>query len=173
MTHISSEIRLNAPKEKVWAIWADLGGIQNFHPGVKKSYYTSEKKEGVGASRVCEFIPMGKVEESVTEWREGEEMTLAVFPKEKAPPFKTAHGRFALKPDGQGTVVTFAFDYALKFGPLGRLLDALMVRPQLRKAVPEILLGLKHHVETGEPVDPAVIKRLKGAAVGDALLSTT
>ena len=99
MTHLSSEIRIKAPKEKVWAILADLGGIQNFHPGVKKSYYTSETKEGLGASRVCELIPMGKIEESVTEWREGEEMTLAIFPKEKAPLFQTAHSRLALKRD--------------------------------------------------------------------------
>ncbi len=37
MTKISSEIRIDAAKEKVWDIIADLGGVQNFHPGVKKS----------------------------------------------------------------------------------------------------------------------------------------
>ncbi|MCH8269280.1 MAG: SRPBCC family protein [Acidobacteria bacterium] len=165
MTHLSSEIRIKAPKEKVWAILADLGGIQNFHPGVKKSYYTSETKEGLGASRVCELIPMGKIEESVTEWREGEEITLAIFPKEKAPPFQTAHGRVALRQDGQGTIVTLTVDYALKFGPLGSLMDVLMVRPQFRKAVPGVLAGLKHYAETGELVDRQVFKRIQHVAV--------
>lgn len=47
MTHVSSEIRINAPKEKVWPIIADLGAIQNFNPAVNKSYYTSEVKEGL------------------------------------------------------------------------------------------------------------------------------
>ncbi len=61
MTRISREIRIHAPKEKVWAAIADLGAIQDFHPGVKKSYYTSEQREGVGASRHCDLKPFGFV----------------------------------------------------------------------------------------------------------------
>ncbi len=58
MTQISSEIRINAPKQKVWAIIADLGAVQNFHPDVQKSYYSSENQKGLGTSRVCE-LPNG------------------------------------------------------------------------------------------------------------------
>ena len=50
MTHISSEIRINASKQQVWNILADLGAIVNFHPFILKSYYTSEQKEGVEAA---------------------------------------------------------------------------------------------------------------------------
>ncbi len=69
MTKSSSEIRIDAPKEKVWEIIADLGGVRNFHPGVKKSYYTSDNSKGLRASRICEFLPGGSVEESATEWQ--------------------------------------------------------------------------------------------------------
>ena len=58
MTTITQEIRINAPKDRVWAILADLGAVQRFHPGVKKSYYSTTQKEGVGASRVCELLPL-------------------------------------------------------------------------------------------------------------------
>ena len=44
MTQIREEIRILAPKEKVWAILADLGDIHNFDADVRKSYYTSEAK---------------------------------------------------------------------------------------------------------------------------------
>ena len=57
--------------------------------------------------------------------------------------------------------MTITFDYAMKFGPIGALMDAVMVRPQFRKALPDALLGLKHYAETGEKVDEKVIKRVK------------
>jgi carbon monoxide dehydrogenase subunit G len=165
MSRINSEIEINAPREKVWAVLADLGAIQNFNPGVKKSYYTSEAREGVGAGRVCELRPLGAIEENVSDWQEGKSFTLNVRPLKKAPPFKKATARFQLDSVGQKTRVAVDINYTLRFGPLGRLLDALMVRPQFSKAAPEILLGLKHYVETGEKVDPAVVKKLKAAGV--------
>lgn len=58
------------------------------------------------------------------------------------------------------TIVTFKFDYQLKYGPIGKLMDKLMFGPQLSKGLPRILTGLKHFVETGEEVDQEVSKRL-------------
>ena len=153
------------PWEKVWTILADLGAIQNFNPVVKKSYYTSETREGVGASRVCEFRPLGAIEESALDWQEGRSFTLDIRPLKKAPPFRKATARCQLNSVGQRTRVAVDIEYTLRFGLLGRLLDALMFRPQFGKAVPEILLGLKHYIETGETVNPAVVKRLKAAGV--------
>lgn len=69
MTRFSDEIRIDAPMETVWAKIADLGAIKDYHPGVSKSYYTSERREGVGASRHCDLLPFGEVEERVIEWR--------------------------------------------------------------------------------------------------------
>ncbi len=40
-----------------------------------------------------------------------------------------------------------ALDYELKFGPLGRMMDRLLVRRQFKKVVPAILVGLKRYVE--------------------------
>ena len=50
MPEFSSTIHIDAPRSHVWETIADLGGIQTFHPGVTRSYYTSEQTEGVGAS---------------------------------------------------------------------------------------------------------------------------
>ncbi len=108
-------------------------------------------------------IGFGAIEESALDWQEGKSFTLDIRPLKKAPPFRNATGHFQLDSVGQKTRVALDINYTLRFGLLGRLLDALMVRPQFRKAVPELLLGLKHYVETGETVDPAVIKRLHDA----------
>lgn len=159
-TSVKSEIKIDAPKEKVWSIISDLGGVQNFHPGVKKSYYTSEHKEGLNASRVCELIPMGRVEESATEWQDGESFVLKVIPLEKAPPFAEAFGRMSVRHNGTGTIASLEVEYSLKYGLIGRLMDSLMIKKQFNKVVPAVLDGLKHYTETGEEVTMKTLKKV-------------
>ena len=97
MTILKSQIRINAPKEQVWAELANLGDIQNYHPGVKISHYTSETKKGIGASRHCDFGANRTIEESAIDWKEGEEYTLKLHSGKKMPPFKSAFGRQTVK----------------------------------------------------------------------------
>ena len=159
MTSISQEIRIDAPREKVWNILADLGGIQRFHPAVSKSYYTTEQKEGVGAGRVCELLPMGEVVEQASVWQEHEYMKIDIIEGKKTPPFRTAHGSFRLREENGQTVVKLTLSYGLKYGPIGRLMDVMMVRSQFENIVPRMLAGLKHYTETGEEVTAEVLKR--------------
>ena len=150
MTTFKDTIIIDAPKERVWATIADLGGIQQFHPGVSRSYYLSDQREGVGASRRCELLPMGTVDEKAVDWQPGREFTLEIVPGPKAPPFKEAHGRMWVEEDEAGTLVGLQIDYQLKFGPLGRVMDRFLVQPQFRKVVPRILRGLKRYQEDGD-----------------------
>ena len=151
MTKLSSEIRIKAPVGQVWAALADLERVQQFSPGVAKAYYTTDSKEGVGAGRHCDLQgPSGWVEERITEWNEEESLTIEIF--DSNAPIKSAFGRFDLTPAGEETVVSFSFDYKMKFGPIGALLNVLIVRRLFEKANKTILAGLKSHVETGEVV---------------------
>ncbi len=164
MTRITSQIRINAPKEKVWDIVADLGAIENFHPGVKESYYTSKVRKGVGASRICELLPAGSIEEIATEWEEGQGYVLEVLGGEKLPPFKRASFRFALEEDGPETLATVSLEYTLKFGLIGKLMDAWKVRPLFRKVVPRVIAGLKKYSESTETIAKAGLEPSKTAA---------
>jgi hypothetical protein len=58
--------------------------------------------------------------------------------------------RYTLTPDSGGTIVNQRMEYELKFGPLRRLLDAMMVRKKWDIGIKGLFAGLKHHVETGE-----------------------
>ncbi len=97
---------------------------------------------------------MGSIEESATEWEEGEGYVLEVLSGEKLPPFKRAYIRISLKEEGQETLATISFDYTLKFGPIGRLLDTWKVRPMFRKVIPRVLDGLKQNSENGGRMAP-------------------
>ena len=51
MPRFSTQIRIDAPKEKVWEVLADLGGIYKWNPGVVHSHSTSDSTGGEGAMR--------------------------------------------------------------------------------------------------------------------------
>lgn len=155
MTTIIRETRINAPKAKVWAALADFGAIHRFNPTVPKSYTTNGQNSGVGAQRHCDLAMAGaSIEERVVEWVEGERMKIEIYEGKNAPPFKQAFASIAVRDAGANTtIVRGAFEYSMKFGPLGLLMDLLMVKPQFGKAWGGVFAGLKHYVETGEQVD--------------------
>ncbi len=43
-------------------------------------------------------------------------------------------------------------DYDPKFGPVGWLMDAVMMRPMMAGMFDQVLAGLEHHLRTGEIV---------------------
>lgn len=154
MTRLTREVRINAPKEKVWEILADFGGVYKFNPNVPTSYCTSEANGGVGATRHCDLTFQGaSIEERIVEWHEGHSYTIEIYAGKNTPPFKTAIASISVKKEGNGSIVTGTFDYNLKYGPLGTLMDKLMVRSQFSRAWSRLFAGLKHYAETGEPME--------------------
>ena len=157
MTKLSSEIRINAPKERVWDIIADLTTVQYYDPGVISTRYTSEAREGVGASRHCDLPDEGYVEERVTNWKPGESYTINIYEgSEIVAPFATQDARFTLIEDGQETTARMEIEYELK--PGAPVEPRELERQWGEEMIPTLLAGLKHYVETGETVlvpDPA------------------
>ena len=147
MTKVTSEIRVDAPRQRVWDILADLGTVSVWNPGVINSFYTSEAKEGVGASRRCDFPDGGHVIERATAWKSGESYTLNI---EGADGLGSAHASFTLKDDGQGTAVTFNLEYELE--PDMPVDAQETMRNNLEELIPAVGAALKYYTETGEPL---------------------
>ncbi|MEM7281177.1 MAG: SRPBCC family protein [Pseudomonadota bacterium] len=161
MTTITREVRINAPKEKVWDILADFGNIYLFNPNVPTSYLTSDQKRGVGTTRHCDVagpFDGASIEERIISWNEGESMEIEIYEGKKSPPFKKAIASLRVSEDRGETVVTGTLAYTLKMGPLGYMMDKFMVASQFNKAWTGVLAGLKHYAETGQPIeDPKVV----------------
>ena len=51
MTRVTNEIRIDAPREKVWNVIAELGSVSVWNPFLADSRYTSEAKEGLEAAQ--------------------------------------------------------------------------------------------------------------------------
>ncbi len=149
MTQIKSEIKINAPKEEVWEVLGDFGGVSKWAPTVAKSFSTTTATEGVGCERKCEIPGFGNVSERITEWDEGTRIKYAV---EGVGPMKSMTSGFSLRREGKETLASMTVNFQMKFGIIGALMDRLMVRRKISKQVQITLAGLKHHVETGELV---------------------
>ena len=153
MGRFTSEINIDAPKEKVWEVLADLGNIYRWNPGVIHSYSTSEEASGEGASRHCDVQSgpiKGYLEERAFDWQEGEGFKIEIY--DSSLPVKRVIVQFAVQARGEGTVVEVTPEFQLKFGLVGVVLERLMFGPQFRKGMAGLLAGLKYHVETGEEV---------------------
>lgn len=162
MTRVTSEIRIDASREKVWDVLSDLGSVSVWNPVLSNSYYTSEAKEGLEAARHCDFPDGGYVKESVLEWNDGESFTLDIY--EGTVPFESATGSASIVDDGDGTVVTYGIEYDLK---ADFLRDPQEIERQNREELlPLVLASLKHYVETGDPMP------MPGAAEADTYLKS-
>lgn len=163
MTIIERSLAIKASQEQVWNKLADLGGIQEYNPGVKKSYCNTELTQGSGSGRICEFHGVGIVSEVATEWRAGEGYTLKIVPIEKIPFFKEGHARFTLEQKGGVTHVHLHFEYSVKGAFIGNLMNKFAIKSQFEKGFDGLLKGLKRHIEEGKHIES--FKDLKGYEV--------
>ena len=144
---------IKAPQSSVWATLADIGTIAEWNPGVVISRVTSDQAGGKGATRYCQMPGNAFVEERVVEWDPNSRITFRIIDSNL--PFKTADIRFMLEPRGSSTLVTVSPEYMLQWGPLGWVMDFLMVRRRYRKGMLGLLAGLKLKVESGKRVGGA------------------
>jgi uncharacterized protein YndB with AHSA1/START domain len=138
------------PVERVWEVLSDFGGVHRYHPGVETSPITDgTPPSGVGSQRVCNLYDGNYLTEVVTESIEGKRLVVKII--DSSMPMNTAAGAFDLHPAGQGkTEVTLTMDYVLKFGPLGMLMDKLLLERTMKRGLNGLLSGLDQHLQTGE-----------------------
>lgn len=146
MTTLHHEIRIEAPLEAVWNAISDLAAVKHYNPTVVSAWLLSPLHEGIGAARRCELKPKGWVEERVWEWSPRRSIGLEVTASEW--PLVFMKWKTELQIDGNVTLVRQTMNYKLKFGLLGALIDALVMRRKLRKTIGEVFENMKRHVET-------------------------
>lgn len=146
MTTLRHQIRIEAPVEAVWeAIAGDLTAVQHYNQMVSSARFVTDHRQGVGAMRRCELKPKGFVQERVWDWIPNRAIGLEVAASEW--PLVFMKWRTELENDGGATLVRQEMNYKLKFGPLGALMDALMMRRKLDGGIREVFENLKRYVE--------------------------
>lgn len=140
-------VEVAAPVEAVWRVLAEIGEIHRWNPGVVESRLTTGQAEGLGAARYCDLGGGNYLVERVAAWEEGRALTMEVT--ETNLPLEDIFIRFHLEPSETGTRVTLSPVYKVRFGPLGRLLDAVYLRRAYARGMEALLAGLRADVEAG------------------------
>jgi uncharacterized protein YndB with AHSA1/START domain len=148
MSQVVLEHTISAPLSKVWDALADFGGIHKFHPGVDRSPIINDKGTGCGAKRTCHFYQGMAITEEIIEFKPGESLTIAV--PEPPMPVEDMRTIFAVQQLGPTqTKVIVEMSYRPKLGPVGALMNAVVLRGRIRSLVGKVLEGLQRHLETG------------------------
>lgn len=146
MTALHHDVRTTCPPRRVWALLADLEAVQRYNPTVRSARVEGARRTGVGATRACALVPNGRVVERVTHWEEGRALGLEVA--ESDWPIHFMKWVTRIEPDGQGTRITQDLEYKVKFGPLGWLLDRLVMKRKLTATLDTVFAALVEHAET-------------------------
>ncbi|MEO1049920.1 MAG: SRPBCC family protein [Bacteroidota bacterium] len=147
VTTLQASLIIDAPIAQVWAALKYPGDIKNFHPLVRDSSTMTPQVSGVGCTRHCILLPMGEMVERITAWKEMESFKVEVIDGKMLPPHHFMRGEVALQTLSDiKTRVNFTFVYQLKFGWLGRIMDALLIRPNFKKAPAKYVDGLAEYV---------------------------
>ncbi|MFT7680286.1 MAG: hypothetical protein ACI8QC_004292 [Planctomycetota bacterium] len=152
MSSFSVTRAMGVPVDATWAALEDFGGVHRYSAGVERSPINAgTPASGVGAERVCHMYDGGFIEERVTSSVKNKRMEILIVTSSM--PLKRANAAFDVvsTADG-GTDVTMTMTYVMKFGPLGWLMDKLMVKRAMTRSLNGLLAALGHHLTTGEPI---------------------
>jgi hypothetical protein len=146
MTTIRHEIEASCAPSSVWALLADLEAVQRYNPTVRAVTIEGDQRTGVGARRVCQLVPKGRVVERVTHWEERRAIGLEVA--ESDWPIHFMRWITKVEPNGGATRITQDLEYEVRFGPFGWLLDRLVMERKLRSTLDKVLAELVKHAES-------------------------
>lgn len=144
MEPMRTDTVIEAPRHLAWEALADLEGVSRWNPAIDAAECISDERRGLGARRRCRMHPSGWMIESITEWQPEQ---IIAFTIENAPPIETGLARFVLSDDRAGTRLQATFNYEIRFGPLGPIIDRLVVHHQLSSAWNNGIDGLRQHLE--------------------------
>ena len=148
---------VNGSIAQAWAAVSKMGAVQDWHPNVARATVLTTHDTGIGASRRVEFQDGNSVVETVIEESDQQFTTVEMT---ESPMLRKALVTIRTKERSADTTeVTFSIDYSLKFGPIGWLIDVLMMKRIFRKVFPLALAGLSYHLETGELVTDSIPDR--------------
>jgi hypothetical protein len=140
MDSIERCVLIKADPHDVWEVLADFEGEKDWNPLLRKSSIISEKKSGPGAERYSEYEGGWKVKERIIEYAHGRRLCETAY---EGMPMSGNKTCFTLEPKGDGTDVTWDFEY--EFLPDAEI-DKGKFRKYAAEGIERALLGLREKI---------------------------
>ena len=150
MVKVHVERIIDVPIERAWEILADYSNVQKIHPLVKTvDQVTSDKDRGVGAIRQCNMYDGNKAVEKIVEWDErNHSYVLKLI--DSSLPMKSILVELSAAPHGYSKSKLIAeMTLKAKFGFLGKIMERLVMKPQLGNAIGNLFAGVESYDKDG------------------------
>jgi len=105
------------------------------------------------------------LEERITDWQEGECLAVDIYEWKNMPMITKMNSRFLLSKAGEATRLTATIEYALGLGPIGWMIDMMIMRQMNAKNWATFVAGIRMNVETGVHIDQDTVIDLNGVVV--------
>lgn len=162
MSEASWQVTLDMPREKAWELLKDFSQAHNYVPGIIKTEIISDKKEGVGASRLVYQGKTKALQETITDWDEGSGFRLRLHKGKKDSPFKNSYFVYKLEDVGNDkTRLSNTMGYTPPMAGFGVMLDKLFLNKIITGVIHDVTISMKYFYESGKATQPADLKKLK------------
>jgi len=149
---VEVSVMLISPREAVWNNLKDFASVQNYHPTVTSSTRLNDKVTGIGAERSCTFNDGNTILERIIDYYEGDHYVVDIFDMGKMP-LKSAQAIVGIRMGVDGLAELFmSMEFKAKFGPLGWVMERMMMAKMFKRLMLSILNGLNAYSKTGVPV---------------------
>lgn len=167
MTTLYFDIIVSGDREEIWKVLVDFAGISVFHPFVRKSYTINGTPDtGLGAERRCELSADGKKyqDERIVRFVDGKEYDVEISGGNQFAPVNNLLGTMGMESLTKNQHrIYLKTSYQPKYGPIGMMINTLILKPFISKALNGVLVGFKHHIETGQSIQS--VSTLKAAGL--------
>ena len=133
-------LTIDAAPDAVWAVLERYMHIDEFAPQITSVDSLTKGEAGVGSKRRNHFANGTSLVEEVTSWKPGSGYTVELSDM-AAMPLHEASSEIRITPTGGKSKVTWTFDYRVKYGPLGWLMEAPRIRGPWPRVPPPVSAG--------------------------------
>jgi hypothetical protein len=156
------QVRADVPIDAAWTLLSDFSLAHNYVPGLSRTEIVSAQTQGVGAHRRMYDADGDYIEETITEWHEGQGFTIRLHEGD-APmtPFEQVLFDYRLDPAaGDATDISLALRFSMPWGGFGNWVGDALIRPAMESELVQVAAGMKAFYETGRPASDADRERL-------------
>jgi carbon monoxide dehydrogenase subunit G len=147
MIHFERTLEINATPEAVWAVVGNFMHIDEYAPEIVSVDALTNGKDAIGSKRRTSFKNGTSLVEEVTEWDANRRYHRFQLSEMESMPLHEAYSAISIEPMDKGrSMVTWDFDYRVKFGFFGWLLGQTMMKMMMSKIIDGNLKGLADKV---------------------------
>ena len=157
---VTAEYPVKLAKSDVWQLLSDLSKADMYVQGLTALAFTTTARQGVGASRRVTQGKSMQLDETVTEWVDGEGFRLRLHRGEKGPipPLSKLFFDYRVVQRGDQVYLRNSMHYEVGLGPLGALLNSLFLKRLVSTQLHKVTLAQTIYYQTGERVTPEILK---------------